>query len=466
MRKAPLALLVLLAVPALIAGASATQRPPTGAVVALAGTPVPAAGTALQPAGPDLPALSEPAQVEESSVYRARREALMKEMGEGVAVIFSRGQEDGDGFRQSSDYYYLTGVSEEGAILVLAPKERTYREFLLLRSRDPEEERWTGERESIGMALRRKYGFEKIYRTGRLDRLVLDLAVRSPILWQVTLPEDDDTPPPLDLELYSRISGRLAGVATRSLGYALARMRSRHSSGELALMQKSIRITEDGFRAALHEVRPGVSEGAVEAAAEHVWKAAGARRPAYPSIVGSGPNSTILHYPKSERAMQDGELLLMDMAAEFAHYAADVTRTVPVSGRFTPEQRKVYDLVLEAQKAALAKLRPGVYMDDLDAVARKVIEDAGYGDYFIHGLGHFVGLDVHDAGDYQAPLAAGMVITIEPGVYIPEKKLGVRIEDEVLITDTGARLLSDGLPREAAEVERWMASRPGAAPKR
>src|SRR5207249_4559570 len=164
---------------------------------------------------------------------------------------------------------------------------------------------------------------------------------------------------------------------------------------------------------------------------------------AYPSIVGSGPNLTILHYPRSERIMQDGELILRDMAAEFAHYSADITRTLPVNGKFTPLQRRIYGLVLQAQKAAFAQVRPGVYFEDLDAGARKVIEDAGYGDDFIHGLGHFVGLDVHDAGAYQEPLAAGMVITLEPGIYLPEEKLGVRIEDDVLVTEGGAKFLSD-----------------------
>ena len=144
------------------------------------------------------------------------------------------------------------------------------------------------------------------------------------------------------------------------------------------------------------------------------------------------------------------------MAAEFAHYAADITRTVPVNGKFSPEQRKIYDIVLKAQKAALAEVRPGVYSEDLNAIARKVIEDAGYGDYFIHGLGHFVGLDVHDAGEYQEPLAAGMVITIEPGIYIPEKKIGVRIEDDVLVTPNGAKILSDGIPREPDAIEKWL----------
>src|SRR5206468_82765 len=338
-----------------------------------------------------LPTLVEPGQTEEPSVYRARRDALMKEIGEGVAVIFAKGHEDGDGFRQSSDFFFLTGVNEPDAVLVLAPKERTYREFLLLPSRDPEAERWTGERDPIGSALRKKHGFDKIFRTSRLAGLVVDLAARSPVLWQVSL---------------------------------------------------------------------------AEAEAERVWKSRGARRPAYPSIVGSGPNSTILHYPRSERVMQDGELILMDMSAEFAHYAADITRTLPVNGKFTALQRRIYDLVLKAQKAAFAQVRPGAYFEDLDAVARKVIVDAGYGDYFIHGLGHFVGLDVHDAGAYQEPLAPGMVITLEPGIYLPDEKFGVRIEDDVLVTKAGAKFLSDGLPREAADIERWMATRSAVAVRR
>jgi Xaa-Pro aminopeptidase len=419
-------------------------------------------GSRLAPrSDPSLPELTEPGQTQAPDVYRRRREALMKEMGEGVAVVYARGEEDGDGYRQGSDLLYLTGVLEEGAVLVLAPKERTYREYLLLPSRDPEAERWTGEREAIGAALRHKYGFEKIYRTGRLMSLVLDLAGRSPVLWQVSRPESDAEGKPKDLALYEKIGDKLPGVSTKTLGWTLARMRSRHSADELAIMQRAIRISEAGFAAAVAAIRPGATEALLEAEAERVWKAAGARRPAYASIVGSGPNSTILHYPRSERTMEAGDLVLMDMSAEFAHYAADITRTFPVSGRFSAEQRKIYEVVLKAQKAAFALLRPGAYYEDLDAVARKVIEDAGYGDYFIHGLGHFVGLDVHDAGAYQEPLAPGMVITLEPGIYLPDRKVGIRIEDDVLVTETGARYLSDGIPREPDDVERWMASRRG-----
>jgi Xaa-Pro aminopeptidase len=408
---------------------------------------------------PPLPKLIEPSQTQEPAVYRARREALMKEMGEGVAVIFAQGKEDGDGYRQGSDFFYLTGVTEEGAALVLAPKERTYREFLLLPSRDPEAERWTGERESIGGDLRAKYGFEKIYRKGRLEDMVVGFCARSPVCWQLSLANREQEETSLDLELYGKVSKRLAGVSTHAKPYAIAKMRARHSPDEIALMQRAVRISEAGFCAARSAIHPGGFEGAVEAEAERVWKMAGARRPAYASIVGSGANSAILHYPRSERIMQDGDLLLMDMSAEYAHYAADITRTVPVNGKFSPEQRKIYELVLKAQTEAFKHLKPGVYYEDLDAIARKVITDAGYGDYFIHGLGHFVGLDVHDAGAYQEPLEAGMVITLEPGIYLPEKKFGVRIEDDVLITPTGAKFLSDGLPRDPDEIEKWLAGR-------
>jgi Xaa-Pro aminopeptidase len=176
---------------------------------------------------PPLPALSEPTQAELPQVYEERRKALMKEMGEGVAAIFAEGQEDGDGYRQSSDFFYLTGVVEPGAVLLLAPRERTYREFLFLPNRDPEAERWTGEREPLGAALRKKYGFEKIYRISYLQRFALEFASRSPIFCQVMNPPENQKSKPADLELYGQISAKLSGISTRPRTFALARMRSR-----------------------------------------------------------------------------------------------------------------------------------------------------------------------------------------------------------------------------------------------
>ncbi len=425
--------------------------------------PVAASAAAPAPADPPLPFLIEPSQTQAPSVYAARRAALMKAMGDGVAVVYAEGVDDSAGFRQSSDFFYLTGVEEKGAVLVLAPKERTYREFLFLPSRDPEAERVTGGRDPIASALRAKYGFEKIHRAGSLLGIMLDLASRSPTLWQATRPSAATEPK--DLELYGKVQKRVPGVATKTLGWTLATMRARHDAAELAIMQRSIRITEEGFRAAVQAIRPGVSEGEVRAEAERVWRMRGSRRAAYDTIVGSGPNAATLHYARSERVMRDGELVLMDMGCEYAHYATDITRTVPVNGRFTDEQRTIYDVVLKAQEAAFALVKPGVTYEDLDKAARKVIDDAGYGDYFIHGLGHFVGLDVHDAGAYLKPLEEGMVVTLEPGIYIPAKAMGIRIEDEVVVTPTGARYMSTGLPRTADDIERWMAGR-AAAPVR
>jgi len=168
----------------------------------------------------------------------------------------------------------------------------------------------------------------------------------------------------------------------------------------------------------------------------------------------------VLHYPDDDRVIEDGELVLIDAGAEYDHYATDVTRTFPASGKFTPEQRRIYDLVLAAQSAALAKVRPGVTWHELHRAAAKVIADGGYYEYFIHGVGHHVGLEVHDISALQyEPIAEGSVITIEPGIYIPEKKIGVRIEDTVLVTKSVPKLLSGALPREADEIERVMAKK-------
>jgi Xaa-Pro aminopeptidase len=250
-------------------------------------------------ADPPLPVLTEPAQTQALSVYAERRHALMDAMGEGVAVIYSEGQEDAFGYRQSGDFFYLTGVEDADAVLVLAPKERTYKEFLLLKTRDPECERWVGEREPLGEALRKKYGFERIYRdrNGGLLSLTLNLARRSPTLWQVVMPDPTNDAKPKDIELYSKVQDKLPGVTVKTLGWTLAQMRARHSAEELAIMRHSIRLTEEGFRAAVPLVRPGASEGVVRAEAERVWRAAGSRRTAWPTRASSAraptpPSST------------------------------------------------------------------------------------------------------------------------------------------------------------------------------
>lgn len=233
-------------------------------------------------------------------------------------------------------------------------------------------------------------------------------------------------------------------------------MRAAKSDPEVACIEQAGRITALGFAAAMRCMRPGVNEFDVQEAVEHAYRTGGARELAFRTIAGGGFNATVLHYHANDQALADGELVVLDSGAKFAGYSADVTRTLPVSGRFTPRQRELYELVLRAQEAAIAAVRPGATLAQIDASGRKVIADAGLGDAFIHGMGHHLGLETHDASP-DAPLEAGAVVTIEPGVYLPGERIGIRIEDDVVATTSGPRVLTAGIPKSVADVERAMA---------
>jgi Xaa-Pro aminopeptidase len=387
-------------------------------------------------------------------VYRERREKLMKGLGDGVAVLYSRGTEDRDGFLQDSDFHYLTGIDDPGAVLVLSPGERVYKEWLFLKARDQDEERWTGERADIGEGLRKSTGFDRILRTSRLDRRMVELLRNTHTLHQIHQADLDGAAP--ETALYGRLDAAIPGLSVKDATHLLPRLRSLKEPRELEYMERAIAATLSAHRAAARAIKANVQENWVEGLIGLEFKRAGAVRPAFSSIVGSGRNSTVLHYPKHDQVIAPGSLVVVDIGADYGHYAADVTRTYPADGAFGAEQRAIYEVVLRAQQAAMDMIRPGVYYEDLNRKAEQVIAEAGYRDYFIHGLGHFVGLDVHDAGLYSKPLEAGMVITVEPGIYIPQKALGVRIEDEVLVTPKGFRLLSGGVPRDPAGIEKLM----------
>jgi Xaa-Pro aminopeptidase len=241
----------------------------------------------------------------------------------------------------------------------------------------------------------------------------------------------------------------------------IARLRMHKSPEELALIQRSIDATLEAHRAAWKRAAPGLYEYQVAATMTAVYFDKGCERSAYEPIVGSGPNSTVLHYSRNSRRMDRGELLLMDVGAECAGYAADITRTIPVGARFSKRQREIYEVVLGAQNAVIAAIKPGIPLSDLSKIAREYINTHGkdlhgdpLGKYFTHGVSHHVGLDVHDATDFSQPLAEGNVITVEPGVYIPEENIGIRIEDMVEVTKDGAQLMSGALPRDPGEIEK------------
>ncbi len=387
-------------------------------------------------------------------VFKQRRVKLLELLGDGVAVVYSKTGGFEGGFKQDNNFYYLTGVEEPAAILVLAPKEKSRREVLLLAPRNPEDERWSGERPSIGKKLEDSLGFEFVGRTGGLGWMVNACLQHTTNLCYLSSPVTHSSPVPPDLNLYRDVSARVPGTSIKNMSQLIRDMRAVKSDEELAAMQKAIDITGEGFKKAALALKPGMTEREVQDIIENEFKARGARQLAFPSIVATGKNTTVLHYTRNDAIIKEGDLFLMDIGAEFDHYAADVSRTIPVSGKFSPEQRKIYDIVLKAQKAAMAEVKPGAYIrENIHAEAKRIIEEAGFGEYFIHGTSHFIGLDVHDVGDYGQPLKAGMVISVEPGIYVPETGIGVRIEDEVLVTKNGFKLLTGNIPREIGEIE-------------
>ena len=441
------------------------------------------------------------------SEYHARRLALAAELrkelpagGTGVLVLHGAPEPDNATYRQESNLYYLTGTEIPGSTLVLAfdapesggkgsrrlPKSKTSHvvEYFYLPERDYRAERWTGAKPGAGGLVKetlepdaerreamKATGFESIpesdypsrafprgpiQRAADLQRhLNLFLGMAAVLFHQadaVPLGEALSS----DLAFLREVRDHYPLLPVKNPEKALGRLRMIKSPSEIGLLRRAIEISCRAQLDAVEQARPGMPEYEIQAIIEKRFTSSGARRPGYPSIVGSGPNSCVLHYDASERTGEQEDLLLMDVGAEYKRYTADVTRTIPLSGRFTPEQRKIYEIVLRAQKAAIAAIRPGVPFVDIHKTARKVIEEAGYGSQFFHGTSHFLGLDVHDAGDTSATLRAGMVLTVEPGIYIPEKRIGVRIEDDVLVTPDGAELLSGCAPREADAVETQM----------
>jgi Xaa-Pro aminopeptidase len=389
-------------------------------------------------------------------VYQSRRAQVMSALGGCATVISSQGSVNGitEDYRQDGDFYWLTGINEPDAHLVLQPKSPYRKVTLYLKSRDPEAERWTGPRDPVSPDLLKKYGVDRVMR-GAPDAALANAALHHECI-AVIAPPAESKDERNDAELATRIASRF-GLKTEYKRGLLANLRSAHSKDELERMERAIAITELGHNAVAKAAVPGVSERDVQTQLEYAFYAGGATGLSYSSIVGSGPNGAVLHWDKNTRILQDGDLVVVDAAAEYGRYASDVTRTYPVSGHFTAEQAEVYRAVYQAQEDIFGAVKPGVSMAELQHVAEESIRRAGHLADFIHGFGHFVGLDVHDAGDYERPIPVGAVFTVEPGIYLPARGFGVRIEDEVLMTDKGYRLLTSKIPRKLEEVEAWIA---------
>jgi Xaa-Pro aminopeptidase len=389
--------------------------------------------------------------------FHARRAALRKSLDDGVLLL--KGQPEVYDrifrFQQTPDFYYLTGWTEPGAALLLTPSD----EILFLPSHNERAEKYSGRRTSAEDSdVRTVTGFDKILPIEKLEA-ELDLALGSHARLYAPWTESYAS------QLRSRYPFREVADATP----LIAKLRVAKSEAEIAAIQHSTDVSMDAHRAAWKRVAAGQYEYNVAATFLATFLDRGCEGPAYSPIVGSGPNGAILHYMSNQRRMDRGELVVIDAAAQCDSYASDITRTIPVGGKFTPRQREIYQIVLGAQKAAIAAVKPGIWLagpgETLTKIARDYIDTHGkdlhgepLGKYFTHDIGHQVGLEVHDPYPY-GPLEAGMVITIEPGVYIVDEKLGIRIEDVLLVTPNGAKVLSAALPKEPDEIEKAVASK-------
>jgi Xaa-Pro aminopeptidase len=433
--------------------------------------------------------------------YGERRQAFSRRLGDAAALLPTgkpqvRSRTTHFAFRPDSDFYYLTGFSEPDAVLLLLPGSEGPRSVLFLRERDARAEAWDGPRLGVEAAPA-ALGIEAAYPITELAaRLPGLLAGRATLCYPLGCHPDTDA---LVLGLVGPGGlQRDATLATVTHARALLHpMRVTKDADEVAWMRRAADATAAGHRAALNRIRPGVSERGVRAAFEEAFFAHGAEGPAYEPIVASGPRATVLHAPATDRPLGEGELVLLDVGAEVGFYACDVTRTVPVTGRFTAVQRAVYDVVLGAQEAAIAGMRPGEPIDAYHQRAQAalteglvalgvlagdpeaLLAEGAQKPFTLHHTGHFLGLDTHDVGAYSLdgaprPLEAGMVLTVEPGLYFPPGApgvdpalwgIGVRIEDDVLITETGHEVLTAAIPKQAADVEAMMARTPSAIAK-
>jgi Xaa-Pro aminopeptidase len=415
--------------------------------------------------------------------YQARR-AKLRAAVDGPVVIFGyTGHEDASEvavFFQEPYFYYLTGHDEPGAALVLIPDPPNGkpfegpREILFLPPRDPAEEKWEGPKmgpDDPGVA--EKTGFQAVEPSEKLRGELEKLAKRFRNFYTLLPPKQEEGYPHLT-NSSAWIREALPRAHVKDITPALAAMRQVKSPGELALIQKAIDLSIDAQIDAMKRMRPGLFEYQVAARIQEIHEMGGCEREAYAPIVGAGFNSTVLHYSALNDEIQDGDVVVIDAGGEYGGYAADITRTLPANGKFTPRQREIYDIVLGAQNAALAAVKPGAVLyggkGSLQQIVMDYINTHGHdkeghtlGRYYPHGVSHHLGLDVHDPGDRTRPLEPGMVITVEPGIYIPEERLGVRIEDDVVVTKDGYRLLTARLPRTADEIEKIMAEGRAAA---
>jgi Xaa-Pro aminopeptidase len=417
---------------------------------------------------------------EPNSAYAARRAKLSANIDGPIVLMGYSGREEESEtyiFAQEENFYYLTGHNEEEAGLILLPTgsqkakndDLPEREIFFLPPRDVRKEKWNGVRMAPGdSGIELRTGFSTVKPFPEIRAMVEKLAAIYPTFYTILPYQKELGGYPHEKETDDWLKQAAPQVTVKDIRPNLTDLRLIKSPTELALLRQAIDLSLDAQLGAMKMMRPGLFEYQIAAKMVEIHAMGGSEAEAYAPIVGAGPNSTALHYDKLDRKIQDGDIVVMDVGAQYSGYAADITRTIPANGKYSPRQLEIYNIVRGAQEAAIQALKPGmdacrsgnksIYKIAYDYINSHGKDEHGkpLGQYFIHGLSHSIGLNVHDPGDLCRPFVPGMVITVEPGIYIPEESLGVRIEDDVLVTDTGAEVLSERLPRSPEEIEKIM----------
>jgi len=409
----------------------------------------------------------------------------MEQIKDGIVVLIGAREEDlGEvgRFRQKNDFMYLTGVETPAAYLMLIPAgvvlNKPAQEVVFIPPRNRLHEKWTGPQIGPGAEAAQIFGFQEVADSttfkDRLRELLTSPAFKpnaadgKPAAKLYTIiPRGSTAEIERETHFVEMVKQMAPNAEVTDVSRYVAELRKIKSPVEIEMLQRAIDITGEAQRDALRTIKPGAFEYEVQAALEAAFTRNGSERPGFPSIVGSGIYSTVLHYNENHKKIEAGDMVVVDIGAEYSYYTADITRTYPASGKFTERQREIYQLVLDAQRAAEKAYKPGTNIAELNRVATETIKASPLRDkqgntldrYFIHGLGHWLGMDVHDVGNYSN-MPVGSVFTIEPGIYIPEEKLGARIEDDYLVTEKGLVKLSARIPSGPDEVERLMQARP------
>ena len=431
----------------------------------------------------------------EPNIIYAERRAQLAAQADGPIILWGfTGREEVSQayvFAQEENFYYLTGHNEEGAGLIILPAPKhdngspapagssaathddaslSPREMLFLPAKDPAKEKWNGVRMSpTDPDITARTGFATVKPFAEMRAEVEKLAKIYPAVYTILPYEKELGGYPHEKQVVDWLQVAAPQAKVKDIRQSIYALREIKSPGEIAFLQKAIELSLDAQLEAMKMMRPGLFEYQIAAKMVEVHAMGGSEAEGYAPIVGAGPNSVALHYDKLSRKIEDGDIVVLDVGAQYSGYSADITRTLPANGKFSARQREIYEIVLGAQNAAMATLKPGMdlckkgghsaYKVSYDYINShgKDLHGKSLGQYYIHGLGHHIGLDVHDPGEYCDPLKPGMVITMEPGIYIPEENLGVRIEDDVLITPDGYKLLSERLPRDPDRIEKIMA---------